>query len=204
MSYESYCASCTYLGENGDSYGKFYCRFKGDRYACDPKCNLYIEAYSRSSYGRENMYEYSRDHKYYITTTILNILKCPNNNIYLKTIRDFTNITLKQNMQYFPLLFAYEIIGPEIAQKLQEDKNRIKVAATMFYKYIKPTVIAIRNKETEKAIETYKTMTLELAQRYNVNLNIILPTPQQVNIMELKSIKTKSRKRILEQEQTTI
>ena len=197
MSYYDYCASCTYLAENGyldgDSYGKYYCRYKGDKYACDSKCGLYIEAYSRSSSDMEYMYKFSRDHKYYITTTILSVLKCPDNSIYLKTIRDFTNITLKQNMKHFPLLFAYEIIGPQIAQKLQEDKDRIKVSANMFYRYIKPTVLAIRKNQTEEAVQIYKEMTIELAKRYNVNVNMILPTPQEVSILKLGDRKLRKK-----------
>ena len=194
MSYESYCAACTYLGENADSYGKYYCRYKGDRYACDPKCGLYIEAYSRSSSARENMYDNSRSHKYYITTAILNALKFPDNNYYLTTIGTFINITLKQNMKYYPLLFAYEIIGPEIAKKIKEDKDNVDIANQMFKQYINPTVIAIENNKTEDAVNIYKTMTIELAKRYEINTNIILPDPKQINIVEIGRGRTRTKK----------
>lgn len=193
MSYESYCAACTYLGENADSYGKYYCRYKGDRYASDPKCGLYIEAYSRSSGARENMYDNSRSHKYYITTAILNALKFPDNNYYLKTIGTFINVTLKQNMKYYPLLFAYEIIGPEIAKRLNEDENKSDVATLMFKQYITPTIIAIENNKTEDAVNIYKNMTIELAKKYEVDLNIIVPDPEQISIIELGQGRTKKR-----------
>ena len=50
MAYEDFCAACTYLGENADYDGKYYCDRKGKRvYACDPKCYNMIEAYSRSN-----------------------------------------------------------------------------------------------------------------------------------------------------------
>lgn len=193
MAYEAYCAACTYLGENADSYGKYYCRYKGDRYACDPKCGLYIEAYSRSSSARENMYDNSRNHKYYITTAILNALKFPDNNYYLITIGSFINVTLKQNMKYYPLLFAYEIIGPEIVKKLKEDKDNVDIASQMFKQYINPTVIAIENNKTEDAVNIYKTMTIELAKRYEIDTNIILPDPKQISIVELRRGRTRTK-----------
>lgn len=191
MSYESYCAACTYMNEN-QNCGKYYCTMKGSwRKANDPKCYNFIEAYSRSNSGRENMYEYSS--RYYITTAILSIVKALDNNHQLDIIKDFTENTLKKNPKYFPLLLAYEIIGPQIAKKLHEDKNKIRVATTMFYLYIKPTVAAIQNKETEKAIEIYKSMTLELAKIYNINTNLFLPEPSHVNIISLYQAKQRKR-----------
>ena len=180
MAYESYCAACTYMNEN-QHYGKYFCTRKGEwRKASDPKCNSFCEAYSRSNGGRENMYYYSS--RYYITTAILNIVRSLDNNYQIKVLGDFIENTLRKDMQYFPLLVAYEIIGPQIAQKLQEDPDKIKVAVTMFYQYIKPTIKAIEENKTEEAVNTYKIMTLELANRYNINTNIILPDPAQMNL----------------------
>lgn len=193
MAYESYCASCTYMNEN-QNYGKYYCTRKGEwRKASDPKCYNYCEAYSRSSSGRENMYYYSS--RYYITTAILNIMRSLDKNYQIKVIGDFTENTLKQDPKYFPLLFAYETIGPEIANKLQEDKDKITVAVTMFYQYIKPTIKAIEDNDTDLAVETYKTMTLDLAKRYNVDTNIVLPNPAEINNIDLNI--GFSRKRVL-------
>ena len=191
MSYESYCAACTYMNEN-QNCGKYYCTMKGGwRKASDPKCYNFIEAYSRSNSGRENMYEYSS--RYYITTAILSIVKALDNNHQLDIIKDFTENILKKDPKYFPILFAYEIIGPQIAKKLHEDKNKIRVATTMFYLYIKPTVAAIQNKETEKAIEIYKSMTIELAKIYNINTNLFLPDPSHINIISLYQAKKRKR-----------
>ena len=175
MSYESYCAACTYMNEEL-YYGKYFCTSKGEwRKASDPKCYNFCEAYSRSSGGRENMYYNSS--RYFITTAIMKILNALDNNYQLKVIGDFTENVLRKDMNYFPLLVAYEIVGPEIAKNLNEDNDKIRVATNMFFKYIKPTVTAIENGETEKAVEIYKVMTLELAKKYNVNMNIVLPNP---------------------------
>lgn len=196
MAYESYCASCTYMNEN-QHYGNYYCTTKGEwRKASDPKCCNYCEAYSRSNGGRENMYYYSSN--YYITTAILNIIRALDKNYQIETLSNFIENVLRNDSKYFPLLFAYEIIGPQIAEKLQADKDKIKVAVTMFYQYIKPTIKSIEEKNTDTAVEIYKTMTIELAQKYNIDLNINLPSPEQINIIELNCKKIRRRKRVLE------
>ena len=180
MAYESYCASCTWMNENQNSR-RYYCTMQGSwRYANDPKCNSYCEAYSRSDSARENMYRYSSG--YYITTAILNIVRALDKNYQIQVLGDFIENTLRKDMQYFPLLVAYEIIGPQIAKKLQEDPDKIKVAVTMFYQYIKPVIKAIEENKTEEAVNTYKTMTLVLANRYNVDTNIVLPKPEDLNL----------------------
>lgn len=179
MAYESYCASCSHLSENKD-YRRFFCFMKGqDVYANQQKCSSYLKAYTRSDDKIEEMYRYSSG--YYITTAILNIVRALDKNYQIQVLGDFIENTLRKDMQYFPLLVAYEIIGPQIAQSLQEDPDKIRVAATMFYQYIKPTIKAIEENKTEEAVNTYKTMTLELANRYNVNTNIVLPSPADLN-----------------------
>lgn len=191
MAYESYCAACTYMNEN-QNYGKYYCTRKGEwRKASDPKCYNFCEAYSRSNGGRENMYYYSS--RYYITTAILSIVRALDNNYQIETLGNFIENTLRKDMQYFPLLVAYEIIGPQIASKLQEDPDKIKIATTMFYQYIKPTIKAIETNQTDIAVNTYKTMTLELADRYNIDTNIVLPKPADLNLSEQNKGYTRKR-----------
>ena len=190
MAFESYCASCTYMNEN-QHYGKYYCTRKGEwRKASDPKCYSYCQAYSRSDGGRRNMYEYSS--RYYITTAILSILNAIDNNHQIEALGEFIEGTLRTDLKYLPLLYAYEIIGPQIATELKEDKNKTQVAANMFYQYIKPTIKLIEQKETDAAVNLYKTMTLELAKRYHINTNIILPVAK-----EEKEPTVNVRKRVL-------
>lgn len=193
MAFESYCASCTRMNEN-QNYGKYYCTMKGEwRKASDPKCNNYCEAYSRSNGGRENMYYYSSN--YYITTAILSIIRALDNNYQIQVLGEFIENNLRKDMKYFSLLAAYEIIGPQIAEKLHKDPNKIITATTMFYQYIKPTIKAIENNETKLAIEIYKNMTLILANKYNIDTNIELSKTQEINNANLDIGFT--RKRVL-------
>ena len=104
MALESYCAACTYMGESADYDGKYYCERKGERrYASDAKCYSFCEAYSRSTYSRENMYENSRQHQSgggcYLTTAMCNILGYPDNNYYLETLRNFRDTVLQQDFK---------------------------------------------------------------------------------------------------------
>lgn len=180
MAYESYCASCTWMNENQNSR-RYWCNRQNSwRYANDPKCGSYCEAYSRSDSARENMYRYSSG--YYVTTAILNILRALDNNHQIEILGNFIENNLRKDMQYFPLLVAYEIIGPQIATKLQEDPDKINIATTMFYQYVKPTIKAIEENQTHLAVHIYKSMTLELANRYHIDTNMVLPTTQNINI----------------------
>lgn len=190
MACEEFCASCTYLGENADSYGKYYCKYKGDRYACDPKCGLYIEAYSRSSSARENMYDNSRSHQSsgcYLTTAMCNILGYKDDNYYLQTLRTFRDETLKKNPKYIPLLLTYDFIGPQIAANLLIDPNRKIIAKSLFNGYITKTIDAINEEKIQEAVNFYIAMTYSLADRYNINTNILYINPKSTN---LKTINT--------------
>lgn len=186
MAYEEFCAACTYLGESADSYGKYYCEPKGDRiYACIPKCYNFCEAYSRSNYARENMYENSRTHNSsgcYLTTAMCNILGYPDNNYYLQTLRTFRDKTLKQNIQYFPILYTYDTIGPVIAEKLQNDVNKEVIAKNLLTEYISTAVNAIENNKTQEAIVIYTAMTLSLAIKYNINTDSLYINPSSINL----------------------
>ena len=198
MALESYCAACTYLGEKADYDGKYYCDRKGERrYASDAKCYSFCEAYGRSTYSRENMYENSRSHQSsgcYLTTTMCNILGYPDNNYYLETLRRFRNTVLQTNYKYIPLLLSYDIIGPQIAYELEKDENKYEIATNLFNKFITTATTAIENNKTNDAINIYTAMTQSLAERYNINTNIEMINPNELNINELGHGKLRTRK----------
>lgn len=188
MALESYCAACTYLGENADYNGKYYCSKKGDVYACDPKCYSFCEAYGRSNSARENMYDNSQKHQSsgcYLTTTMCNILNYPDDNYYLQTLRMFRDSILKTNINYIPLLLTYDIIGPQIADNLKQDKDNKIIATTLFTDYIKRAVDAIENNKIQEAVNIYIAMTTSLAERYNINTHILYIEPKSINLETL-------------------
>ena len=177
MALESYCAACTYLGEKGDSDGKYYCDRKGEyHYATDSKCYSFCEAYSRSNSSRQNMFDYSKGHQgsgCYLTTIMCELLEYPDNNYYLNTLRDFRNNVMKPNPKYIPLLITYDMVGPMIARKLEEDKYGKDIAKLFFNHYISKAVSAIEEEKYSEAINIYKAMTETLAANYGINMNIV-------------------------------
>lgn len=178
MAYEAYCAACTYLSET-DNGGKYWDERKGEyRSACDPKCYNFCEAYSRSDYARENMYENSRSHAgssgCYLTTIMCKKLGYPDNNYYLNTLRKFRDEVMKTNPKYIPLLLIYDNIGPMIAYELDRDRYGEKISKVLFTHYIIPAVGAIEEEKNETAIKIYQSMTNSLAEHYNINMNIMM------------------------------
>lgn len=201
MSYESYCAACTYLSERGDYRGKFWCERKGeDHYATDSKCYSFCEAYSRSNSSRANMYDFSRGHQSsgcYITTIACKLLGYKDNNYYLNTLRNFRDNVMQKNPKYICHLMTYDAIGPVIAKKLEEDKNGKEIATAMFNRYITRSVSAIEEEKYNDAINIYVAMTNALTEIYNIDTNIIMPDVNRVEIKSLghgKGIKLRTRK----------
>lgn len=178
MALENYCAACTYLGEEADYNGRFFCNKKYERhYACDPKCSRFCEAYSRSNSARENMYDNSKSHLNgggcYLTTIMCQLLGYEDNNYYLNTLRYFRDNVLQTNPNYLPLLLTYDVIGPIISKKLARDKNGKEIANTFFNNYIAKAVMAIEENKNQTAINIYIAMTYALAEKYQVQISNI-------------------------------
>ena len=88
------------------------------------------------------------------------------------------DIPLDGSVSYFPLTDGSAIV----TKQLQMDGT----SKIMVYKPI------IEQKETDAAVNLYKTMTLELAKRYHINTDIILPVAE-----EEKEPTVNVRKRVL-------
>lgn len=191
MAYEDYCAACTYLGESADYDGKYYCDRKGERVlACDPRCYRYVEAYSRSNSGRENLYDNSRSHQSsgcYLTTAMCNILGYQDDNYYLNTLRTFRDKTLKKNHKYIHLLLMYDAFGPLIATNLKNDPYNKDIATSLFNGYITKAVTAVENEKIEEAVNIYIAMTYTLSERYNINMHTLFIDEES---LKLKTINT--------------
>ena len=196
MAYESYCAACTYMKEYG-SGGKYWCERKGqDMPANTSKCNNFCEAYSRSNYSRENMYESSKNSSSgcYLTTIMCKLLNYPDNNYYLNTLRKFRDDIMKTNPKYIPLLLTYDYVGPMISYGLAHDKNGKEIAEVFFSNYIIKSVTAIEEEKYNDAINIYKAMTEELANKYNINMSIIYPDTKNIDYKYLGHARIKNRK----------
>ena len=170
----NYCGECTYLElDTGDIYGKFYFEKQCERHlATDVECNRFCKAYSRDYASIKNAYDFSNQKNSsgcYLTTMMCKILGMPDNNIYLETIRNFRNDYLQKNIEYKALLVEYDIIGPKIAEALNNDPLKEVIAKKYFNFYINHITNLIKSDLYNTAINTYKQMTNSLKELYSLN-----------------------------------
>lgn len=185
------CAECTYLDiSDGNSNGAFWCDKKLERHlATDIECGNFCRAYSRYSSSINNAIEFSNKHNSnsgcYLTTMLCKILKMKDNNIYLEALRNFRNDILQKDEKYKPILVQYDIIGPKIAEALNNDPLNKKIASIFFTKYIVVIKTLIENKQYCEAIDMYIEMTTNLKNLYGINnYNISIEQIENASLQE--------------------
>ena len=172
------CSECTYLKPNDpDLYGKYWCEKKLERVsAYQEECSRFCRAYSRSSNASKSYEDFSNNNSgspgCYLTTMLCEILKLSDNNPFLNTIRNFRNDVLQKDEKYKQILVEYDLVGPMIANNLNNDPLRYQIAANMFFKYIKPITKLIKENKNQEAIISYTEMTNNLKSFYNINKTI--------------------------------
>ena len=184
------CAICTYLDINDcNSDGKYWCDKNLERhYPTDPKCSKFCKAYGRSDSAVKNILDNSNSNYgsgCYLTTMLCSILNLNDDNLYLKTIRNFRKNILQKDDKYKSLLVEYDIIGPKIAEALSNDPLKKTIATRFFNKYIVDIFYYIINNDIDKAIELYVEMTNSLKTFYNLNnYNVTIDEINNADILE--------------------
>lgn len=184
------CSECTYLNpEKTYSDGTFWCDKRLECvYANREECYRFCRAYSRPSSVADSYAEFSRsktsDSGCYLTTMMCNILKLSDDNTFLQTMRYFRENVLQKDDKYKKLLVEYDIVGPIIANNLNNDPLRYQIAANAFFKYIKPIVILIKNHKNNEAIKSYIEMTNKLKTFYNINTVIDIDMIKNADISQ--------------------
>ena len=113
---------------------------------------------------------------------LCDILKLPDNNPFLNTMRDFRDNVLQKDEKYKKLLVEYDIIGPLVARNLNNDPLNKQISATIFYSYIKPITKLIKNKNENEAVNLYKEMTNKLKLFYNINTTLDIDIVNKADI----------------------
>lgn len=119
----------------------------------------------------------------YITTLVCDILKVDDS--YLDTLRTLRESYMKHDINMFPLLYEYDIVGPIISDKLREDENIDTKAMLMFKNYIEPISKLINEKKYTEAIKSYTNMIEDLKAFYNIE------TPEyeiDLNTLDIKEL----------------
>lgn len=158
------CIDCKYYEENDlNRYGEGYCTERCHYYPkSDKACNRFER---RSDYqGRSNCF---------LTTAICNIFGFEDNCIGLETLRYLRDNYLVNNQKYYSLLAEYEVIGPIISNKMQNDEHKLEVAEYYFENYLYNIITnLIPNNRYEEAINNYVNMTNDLKRMYKINEKI--------------------------------
>jgi hypothetical protein len=116
---------------------------------------------------------------------LCDILKMPDNNTYLETMRKFRNDILQTNDKYKNILVEYDIIGPKIANALNNDPQKETIAKKYFDAYIPAIIYNINNEKYDNAVFFYKTMTNLLKSFYGFGTsNITTLEIENANIKE--------------------
>ena len=105
----------------------------------------------------------------YLTTAMCEVLGMDDHCYVLDTLRGFRDNYMINEPECIPLLNDYNTIGPIIADKIYDDEEASLVAGFMYSNYIVPATLYIEKEDNETAIDIYKTMTLDLMDRYGID-----------------------------------
>ena len=155
---------CDYLEWRGGIFGGYYCQ-KDEKYIDNNTRNTYCD--NSLNYRDCTIYKKSSSTGgCYLTTAMCNILGYEDNCRALDTLRSFRDSYMKKTPECLPLLEDYDLVGPKICEKLENDENKTRTAHIMLIEYITPAIICIKKNDYDNAIEIYKDMTLGLMDYY--------------------------------------
>ena len=152
--------------------------FSGDTYHCtkidnDVPYDTYNRYCTSYSYSDCPNYRYEEPSSgCYLTTVTCDILGLPDNNIYLATLRKFRKDYLQKHPETLQILEQYDFIGPLLAKRIINDKNKKQLALYLFKEYISPIVEKIAFKfdgSYELEIKSYIQMTQMLIKKYGLD-----------------------------------
>ena len=161
---DCYCRECECMDmEDAWKYdsSKRYCSERREYY------NPNEQACSRMKYDEKRNPKPSSP--CYLTTMINNILGMPDDGYTLNTLRSLRDNYMLKHPETYPMLLEYDIIGPRIAKKLQNDPINIYIAREFYNSHILPVTEDVLNRRYEEAIAKYQEMTYKLKNHYNID-----------------------------------
>lgn len=167
-----------------------------DRYWCKEK-RRYVEPTDSTCYAFLEDKSQSNDGGYqpsgcYITTIIVDILGYEDNCEVLNILRNFRDTTLKANIEYLPLLFEYDQVGPIICEYIKKEKNNYRFCLGLLKHFLIPCVQAIKEEKIEDAIAIYQNMVMYLNDEFNLPI-IEIKTPESYDLETLGKGRTRQK-----------
>lgn len=163
----SWCKHCVDRGSFFST--NYFCNISGEEVSIP---NVYIEDYCKHDYMVSKCPFYQ---KYgqpsggcFITTVICDILKKDDHDTVIDGLRKFRDEVLQIDKNQDEVLKEYDVIGPIIVEKILEDKNKEKIAETVYNHVLEPISKMITEGKKEEAIEAYNLMTLMFINYYGM------------------------------------
>ena len=103
----------------------------------------------------------------YITTIVTKLLGLGDNNELLNTLRLFRRNTLQTNPSYKNLLMEYDIVGPVIADCIENDRELYDI--NVLEKYIRYCVSLVKQGKETEAVTIYTNMVNMLKEIFNIS-----------------------------------
>ena len=163
MAYENQCGTCDYFKDarntnvlfdkNNPSNIKGYCEWYKAFYYPDDSCG----------------HHRSRDYVpggCFITTVVCDKLGYSDQCEVLESLREFRKDVLQKDVSYAPILYQYDVMGPEISKHIGNDS--IELSQKIYDCFLVPIVNLLKEKEYEVAVKRYISMTNLLKNYYGV------------------------------------
>lgn len=174
-----YCGTCRWWDDRELRGTKCPCKkspyqkFEYDEYGPhkSPSCKKYYEKRKDTKELEKFfnvLYKVYNPSVCYITTAIVTILEMPDNCEEIMALRSLRDNYFQINPKYYIMLAEYDIIGPQISQKLSMLDNREIVAQTAFIKFIQPVSKLIKEGNYEEATKLYSQMVLYYKETLNI------------------------------------
>lgn len=168
--YIGQCGNCQEF-EFKSKWEKGYCRWRKVYYHADDSCQ------NQKDNEKENG-------GCYITTIICNKLGYADNCSVMNSLRKFRDNIMQPNEKYHLLLAEYDLVGPIIANAIEQDQETEEILWQDIYNcYLTKTAQYTEEGKEEKAINKYTEMVTALKNYYSIYEDVT-ELPKHYNISQ--------------------
>ena len=169
--YGSCCALCENLDINNKMSGGW---FSSDKFKCykgwctlTERNSCVREISADPTYGRDftKVYEMITGRRYFILTAICEIMGMSLDSRFYTEIKALIQL-VRIDSETKKEAIGYDSFGPELANRLRCDENRVELANFLFNNYLIKVYCLVELKKMEEAIKVYKDMVEFLFIRY--------------------------------------
>lgn len=108
----------------------------------------------------------------FLTTLATSDVNITENGMYLETLRDFRNNVMHGDEKYADILKEYDVLGPMICDRINEDPEKDHICEVMVENFIKPTCYEIVSGNNDLAVLMYQKMVRDLQTKYEIEVNL--------------------------------